>query len=1679
MASNLPTGYNVQAREPIDSRIVFAGRPWDNPFTIAVPGNSLAHIAYLGLISLDTTDDSMWILTDLSRSATEAGWTMIAQGASSDFEFVDITGVATSLGAGELGRDSNLNLYFNSTAAAIDVSTTALTTPITGIEINLADGGELTARINTAHTDTYLNTQIARSGSTGLYIPAINLPTNATSANTLSYTLTVPGAEGNSGTFTHTEGMAQLGTGTGSVFAGATAAAIVGTNPATLLSERGVVFTYGTLEETVAAESLLTAGNGTIEVTYQTQIPRLTFGQSFFVEDESGEIEVRFPEVPEGLTIQVITEVAAPLAPGSLAKDGDLNLYYNTTDAAIDVSTAALTTPIPGIAINLAAGFEAFINTPHSETIDGGDVSSAGAGQLFVPVTSLPADVTRANIASVSITPESSGLSSVFTPTTVGEIAGTGTGEFFIGVENYDVLAFNPLTSVVGRGILFNYNDTSEADNALGRLALAGSIVVTVVSQEEIASPLRFGNDFILGTGGVIEAAMDPSFELTEIGLAPVSLVQGGLGRDADLNLYYNSTDAPINVSTIMLRSPVEGVQINLAAGAGEPFEIFPITSAPTSLAFGNLGADSNLNFYRNIGTIGPPSSQFVSFGASVVTGSQVDTIGLGVGETARVSLGPDTAIPQTNADRLSLDVITQIPIAVGDVIFFGPDGVEATVIRIESSAAGTAGHLFVNGPTPDEIGGSGIPVYEVAGVLDTANINVSTAALVADVDGIEINLAMGANGIVPERTDIDIVHLNNGNILTREVYILSDTDNRPVTDITFIHIDPTDNTAYIRVAGADADELREYFTNSESASLTTQLRIRLPVTSPNVIGNGVFDLYLSSPDPIVAGTENDFLFDVRGMFNVANEETATAIPGISNLDNLYFISNTPVTNDQISGANNPTNRVFGTPNTATNNTIFTTAQNLVFNLAELLPRFGDFFTPIPPLPFSATLSPLTVGFDAAANIYRNGTEGFITLSTDALTTPVPGIIINRAGDIVPLGGRSYLINNQDDYDALEVTTNADTLTGLSTDIEIANALRLGSPFVDGSLITLETDVIVLPAGGVTEMPATPAVEPTYSDAPGSELRFTTDVNLGPREVTVQFSRGPGVSTLVDFNTVRLSTNNQLFQLNTDRRLTGVEVATALGVSNLYPNGGRDLNGLVTNDGNLLTVRGVTEDTTQDGFLVVGVGDDAGVGLGGWVEVVPLPAPLVSTELIINSDTLTLPTISYSPSLPERDLPSLPLYFQGRNNNHFERDFMLDASTASTKVWDTETPGTVDQRRVFRAESQGTISVLNVADPATVTYTTALSSSIAITGERPVDGLISLSSSQFGGDLIGRYDQDNGTVAAAINDIRNFINRNQNPDSAEVRPAQDVVLDIQDNLTGVSVLPTGETVLTVSAGTITTRGVIETIGGETVVLGLLRISGVPAGAINGNVNFNTGQRLVLRHEGGISEDLILSFDDLQLSAGNGIGFTTNSERTSLEISSENRVSVVNAENIQRFSQYLNGANALLNEVPNPRGIALASNPLITGQTDTFSFRGTYPTNDPNTILAIAAISRFLLPGSTENSTVITEQEIEVDIVNGSGGSLIGGEFTWPVGGTWETRRNDFSPRAGIFMTGLPQPNNIPPNVNYPEGSFLVFRILPAADTNQVLNLNNLEIATGPGITVEVNDDGTRIEFRLT
>ena len=79
MAQSISFGFNIRAQEAVDSRLVYSGRPWTNPNIVVNP----IDFGYQGLVAVDTSDRSFWLLTvDLSATPRPAinvasAWTRI------------------------------------------------------------------------------------------------------------------------------------------------------------------------------------------------------------------------------------------------------------------------------------------------------------------------------------------------------------------------------------------------------------------------------------------------------------------------------------------------------------------------------------------------------------------------------------------------------------------------------------------------------------------------------------------------------------------------------------------------------------------------------------------------------------------------------------------------------------------------------------------------------------------------------------------------------------------------------------------------------------------------------------------------------------------------------------------------------------------------------------------------------------------------------------------------------------------------------------------------------------------------------------------------------------------------------------------------------------------------------------------------------------------------------------------------------------------------------------------------------------------------------------------------------------------------------------------------------------------------------------------------------------------
>lgn len=80
MPASINEGFEILSREPVDGRLAHNGRPWTNTDIVAIAGNNNAHLAYEGLISVDTSDDTIWQLTNIASVASQPGWTQIQSG---------------------------------------------------------------------------------------------------------------------------------------------------------------------------------------------------------------------------------------------------------------------------------------------------------------------------------------------------------------------------------------------------------------------------------------------------------------------------------------------------------------------------------------------------------------------------------------------------------------------------------------------------------------------------------------------------------------------------------------------------------------------------------------------------------------------------------------------------------------------------------------------------------------------------------------------------------------------------------------------------------------------------------------------------------------------------------------------------------------------------------------------------------------------------------------------------------------------------------------------------------------------------------------------------------------------------------------------------------------------------------------------------------------------------------------------------------------------------------------------------------------------------------------------------------------------------------------------------------------------------------------------------------------
>ena len=144
MAQALSFGLLIRAREAVDARFHHAGRPWENTNIVLSAGDNSSHLAYPGLFAVDTTDNTLWILSDLTMVAVEAGWTQFEGGGG-----VQVYADNTAYEVGDLVRVGTDQIYM----VRVAVADTNTDDPVDGPNWLLLDRPDVSSIVVDTETD--------------------------------------------------------------------------------------------------------------------------------------------------------------------------------------------------------------------------------------------------------------------------------------------------------------------------------------------------------------------------------------------------------------------------------------------------------------------------------------------------------------------------------------------------------------------------------------------------------------------------------------------------------------------------------------------------------------------------------------------------------------------------------------------------------------------------------------------------------------------------------------------------------------------------------------------------------------------------------------------------------------------------------------------------------------------------------------------------------------------------------------------------------------------------------------------------------------------------------------------------------------------------------------------------------------------------------------------------------------------------------------------------------------------------------------------------------------------------------------------------------------------------------------------------------------------------------------
>ncbi|MBJ7285211.1 MAG: cadherin-like beta sandwich domain-containing protein, partial [Akkermansiaceae bacterium] len=496
----------------------------------------------------------------------------------------------------------------------------------------------------------------------------------------------------------------------------------------------------------VGARPMRRSEVGTVASTYLVKQPATVTLGSLAQVYSGAAISATATTTPSGLTVDFTYDgsASAPTNAGSYAVVGTINsaIYSGSATGTLVISKAAATVTLGSLAqaYSGAAKSATATTTPSGLTVDFtydgsasaptnvgsyavvGTVNSAnysGSATGTLVISKGAATVTLGSLAqaytgsaiSATATTAPSGLTVDFTydgsasaPTNVGSYAVVGT----INSENYSgsstgtlVISKVPASVVIG-GLLYAFDGTVKSASA-------------VTTPSGLAVNFSYtGSPLVVGSYPVVATIVDPIYSGSSSG-----------------TLVITSTEPVFTLSgasTWICPANVHSVQVQCWGGGGAGGSAKRGTSSAATGGGGAGGAYAKLNYYA----VDPGATYFLSVGDGGIS-SLVDGASVPGGDTwfnsvnsasstilAKGGAGGVTAVT-TNSDKFGAGGVGSATGSIGDVVFRGGSGANATTNSYGGGGGGSAGTAAI-GVTPTA--NSGLGAVAVTGGGNGGNPN-------------------------------------------------------------------------------------------------------------------------------------------------------------------------------------------------------------------------------------------------------------------------------------------------------------------------------------------------------------------------------------------------------------------------------------------------------------------------------------------------------------------------------------------------------------------------------------------------------------------------------------------------------------------------------------------------------------------------------------------------------------------------------------------------------------------------------------------------------------------------------------------------------------------------------------------------------------------------------------------